>query len=52
MVQETNFGGEIAFKCAKCGWIYRDKAWAKKCEDWCRKYKSCNLEIAKHSIKV
>ena len=52
MVQEINFEGKSAFKCMKCGWMYRDKDWAKKCENWCTKHKSCNLKIAKYAIKV
>lgn len=38
------------YKCRECGLIYKDKNTAKKCEDWCRKYKSCNLEITKYAI--
>lgn len=39
------------YKCPECGFLYREEQWAKKCEDWCKKYKSCNLEITAHSIK-
>ena len=39
------------FYCEVCRLIYKERAWAEKCEDWCRKYKSCNLEITRHSIK-
>ena len=52
MVNETNLEGEIVFKCMKCGWLYRDEKMARKCEAWCKKHKSCNLEIAKHAIKI
>jgi hypothetical protein len=37
--------------CEECKLKYGDKIWAEKCEAWCKKYKSCNLEITKHSIK-
>lgn len=37
--------------CEECGLKYKEKSWAEKCEEWCKKYKSCNLEIIKHSIK-
>lgn len=40
------------YKCSECGLVYKEKRWAKKCEAWCRKYKSCNLEIIQHSIKI
>ncbi len=52
MAEETNLEGEIVYKCMKCGWIYRKKSLAEKCEQWCQKHKSCNLEIAKYAIKL
>lgn len=39
------------YACSKCGLKYKSKRLAKKCEEWCKKYKSCNLKIAKHAIK-
>ena len=38
------------FKCQICGLRYEDEKWAKKCEAWCKKYKSYNIEIIKHAI--
>lgn len=35
--------------CPECGFHYRDKAWAEKCEVWCKEHKSCNLEITAHA---
>ncbi len=37
--------------CEECGLKYKEKKWAEKCEAWCRKHKSCNLEITKHAVK-
>ncbi|MBI5392221.1 hypothetical protein HZB00_04430 [Candidatus Woesearchaeota archaeon] len=37
--------------CDECKLKYGDNALAQKCENWCRKHKSCNLEITKHAIK-
>ncbi len=37
------------YKCEFCGLTYREKKWKDKCETWCKKYRSCNLEIIKHS---
>lgn len=37
--------------CEECNLLYKDICWAKKCEDWCKKTNSCNLEITKHAIK-
>ena len=37
-------------KCKECGLIYRNENTAKKCQEWCKEYKSCNLEITKYAI--
>ena len=39
------------FTCEECGFFYKDKKWAQKCENFCRKNKSCSLEVTKHSFK-
>lgn len=40
-----------SYKCPECRLLYKEKEWAQKCQAWCLKYKSCNLEITKHAIK-
>ena len=40
------------FQCEICGFIYKEKKWAQKCENFCKKNKSCSLNITKHAIKV
>lgn len=40
------------YKCPECGLHYIDEAIMKQCQDWCRTYKSCNLDITKESIEV
>lgn len=40
------------FQCEECGFSYKDKKWAQKCEDFCKKHKSCSIEITKHSVKI
>jgi hypothetical protein len=39
------------YKCAECKMVYKNRNWAVKCEGWCKKNKSCNLEIIKHALK-
>jgi len=39
---------EKIYVCKECGYEYKDKEWALKCEEWCREHKSCNLDIIKH----
>jgi len=39
------------YKCSVCGLEYTNKRFAEKCEKWCKKHNSCNLEIIKHAVK-
>ncbi|MBI4447940.1 hypothetical protein HY643_03090 [Candidatus Woesearchaeota archaeon] len=39
-----------AYICEECSLIYADKGVAEKCEAWCRKTKSCNIQIIKKAI--
>jgi len=39
------------FKCSECGFKYRKKELAEKCRKWCKKYRSCNVEITKYAVK-
>jgi hypothetical protein len=38
------------YECEECQLQYKSKELAEKCEAWCKKTKSCNLEIIKHAI--
>ena len=40
---------EKVFVCTECGFHYVNKEWAEKCEAWCKKYHSCNIEITSHA---
>lgn len=48
MVSELQKEGVHQYRCEECGFVYRDKAWAEKCEAWCAEHQSCNLEIIQH----
>jgi predicted Zn-ribbon and HTH transcriptional regulator len=52
MVKESNIEGEVVYLCEKCGWSYKDKKIAEKCQSWCENHKSCNLKYQKHAIKL
>lgn len=39
------------YRCAECGFHYRDKATAEKCGRWCRAHRSCNIEITKEAVE-
>ena len=40
------------YQCENCKLSYKNKILAEKCQNWCKKHKSCNLEIIKHSLKT
>lgn len=50
MIKVMEQGKEL-YQCEECGLKYAEKEWAEKCESWCKKYKSCNLEIIEHAIR-
>lgn len=39
------------YQCEECGLQYREEGIAKKCQDWCQKHKTCNLEIITHAVE-
>jgi hypothetical protein len=50
MVKEKMIDHKILFLCEACGLGYKDKETAQKCEEWCRKTGSCNVEITKKAV--
>lgn len=52
MVNRINKGGKEYYICEECGFAYRNNKTAKECEDYCKKYKSCSLEITKKAVKI
>jgi predicted ATP-dependent serine protease len=48
MVKVIQKENKELYQCEECGFHYADKAWAEKCEAWCREHKSCNIEITAH----
>ncbi len=36
--------------CEECFLAYKEKKWAVECEEWCKKYRTCNIEITKHAV--
>ncbi|MDO8339972.1 MAG: hypothetical protein Q7T16_04920 [Candidatus Burarchaeum sp.] len=39
------------YQCADCKLWYEEKRWAEKCEAWCLKHHTCNIEITRNAIK-
>ncbi len=52
MVKKINLENKKAYECEECNFKYKEKKFARQCEDWCKKHSSCNLEITKHAIKL
>ena len=51
MVKEKIKNNKKYYICEECSFAYNDKKWAQKCQNWCKKYNSCNIEITKHAVK-
>ncbi len=52
MVKEKIINERKGYFCEECLMIYNDKKIANECESWCKKHKSCNLEIIKNALKL
>jgi len=50
MNQDNQKIKEKLFQCPECDLWYDEEEWKKKCEEWCKEHKSCNLEIINHSV--
>lgn len=52
MVKKLTKDNKSYYVCAECNFAYKDKKIAEKCEQWCKKYHSCNIEITKYAVNV
>lgn len=43
---------EVKYQCPECKLHYAEKHHAEACEQFCRQYRACSLEITKHSIEA
>lgn len=51
MVIELKEKKKTYYACGICKFVYETRELAQKCEDFCRAYNSCSLEITKHAIR-
>lgn len=49
MVKITQKENQELYQCEECGFHYREKELAERCESWCREHKSCSLEITAYA---
>ena len=52
MVKQITKKDKTYYTCQECNFAYKEKIIAMECEDWCKKYHSCNTEITKHAVKM
>jgi len=50
MVKKMMFKDKKIYECEECKLRYKNRKYAKKCEEWCKKNKSCNIDITKYAI--
>lgn len=50
MVKKIIHKGKEFYQCEECKLYYKTKEIAKRCEDFCREKKACNLEIIKYAV--
>jgi len=50
MVKSIKKKGKEYFVCEQCNFSYKEKQTAEKCEQWCAKHHSCNIEITKKAV--
>jgi len=51
MVKEIIKNKKKYYICKECNFVYKEKILAQKCEEYCKKHHSCNLEITEHATK-
>jgi len=51
MVEPVVQNNKTVYQCEVCGFHYEQKEMAQKCEEWCGKRYSCNIEIIKYAIE-
>lgn len=51
MVRTISKNDKNLYQCEACGFHYLDEGIAKKCEEWCKRTNSCNLEIIKDAVE-
>ncbi len=52
MVNKMKTSNGEYYQCDVCKFHYEDKEWASKCQAWCEKNRSCNINITKHVVDV
>ncbi len=52
MATELQRNGTTYYVCDVCGFAYKQRELAEKCQSWCSEKNSCNLEITQHAVPL
>ena len=52
MVKKEIINGKKYYMCEICKFYYNEKKWAEKCENFCKKYNACSIEITGHAVNI
>lgn len=52
MVKQITKNKKDYYICEECNFAYKDRENAAKCEEWCKRYHSCNVEVTKHAVQI
>lgn len=50
MVTKVSYEGREYYACDICGLVYQDYETATRCEDFCRRFKACSVEISSKAV--
>lgn len=50
MVKEITQQNQTLYQCEDCGFKYKERELAEKCEKWCTEKGVCNMEITRQAI--
>ena len=52
MTDNLKADGKELYLCEACGFHYKEKTQAEKCDAWCKEHKTCSMEITKTSVEM
>lgn len=52
MVKRQQYKGKSLFRCEECNLLYNQGELALQCQAYCKKHKSCSLEITKKAVQL
>ena len=52
VVKREQYKGKTLYQCEACNFMYNQGELALQCEAYCKKHKSCSLEITKKAVRL